>query len=321
MKKTIILIILIFASLVGCGFSFSNTEKQTKTVEAGKKMQHFVIDISKYARNLKKDFIIIPQNGAELAFIDINPDKELNQNYLNAIDGIGIEELFDDSNMKFDDYRLKMLQKIGKTEKVIVSDVVNKTENVDRINSEHHSKGFISYPRIGDNYHYGNIPSEVIKENTKDILSLKDAENCLYLINSDKFETKELFIKSIEKTNFDLVLIDMFYHTFPLKKEDLKRIQYKKNGGKRILISYINIGAAENWRDYWQPDWKFGSPSWLKKKYVGYDDEIVVEFWNPTWKKIIFGNDASYVKKIIDSGFDGMYLDNVEAYYMLYNKN
>jgi len=45
-----------------------------------------------------------------------------------------------------------------------------------------------------------------------------------------------------------------------------------------------------------------------------------VQFWNPEWQKIIYGNDDSYMKKILDAGFDGAYLDNVEAYYFLYNK-
>jgi cysteinyl-tRNA synthetase len=59
-------------------------------------------------------------------------------------------------------------------------------------------------------------------------------------------------------------------------------------------------------------------PDWLKKKYDGYVDEIWVEFWNDEWKSIIYGNDNSYIKKIINAGFDGAYLDNVEGYYSLY---
>ena len=87
-----------------------------------------------------------------------------------------------------------------------------------------------------------------------------------------------------------------------------------------MLIAYVNVGAAENWRYYWQDKWKLHRPAWLKKEYDGYDDEIWVKFWDKDWKNIIYGNDDSYMKKIIDVGFDGAYLDNVEAYYYLYNE-
>jgi cysteinyl-tRNA synthetase len=43
-----------------------------------------------------------------------------------------------------------------------------------------------------------------------------------------------------------------------------------------------------------------------------------VKFWKDDWQEIIYGNEDSYIKKIIDAGFDGAYLDNVEAYYFLY---
>ncbi len=111
----------------------------------------------------------------------------------------------------------------------------------------------------------------------------------------------------------------MNYLSFPYSKKEIEKLQTKKNGKKRLVISYLNIGAAENWRNYWQSDWKLGNPKWLKKNYKGYDNEIYVQFWEPAWQKIIFGNDDSYLKKIVDAGFDGVFLDNVEAYYALYH--
>jgi cysteinyl-tRNA synthetase len=85
------------------------------------------------------------------------------------------------------------------------------------------------------------------------------------------------------------------------------------------VISYINIGAAENFRYYWKEDWKLHEPDWLAKPYEGYEDEIWVNYWDGAWQDIIYGNDGSYMKKIVDAGFDGAYLDNTEAYYFLLN--
>ncbi|HRN98953.1 MAG TPA: endo alpha-1,4 polygalactosaminidase, partial [Flavobacterium sp.] len=134
-----------------------------------------------------------------------------------------------------------------------------------------------------------------------------------------EFETKEAFLKAVEATNYDLIVIDLYYDNtaFPLTAYDVARLKKKANGGKRLALSYINVGAAENWRYYWQPEWKLESPAFLKKKYQGYDNEFYVQYWDGEWRDIIFGNDDSYMRKILDAGFDGAYLDNMEAYIYL----
>jgi cysteinyl-tRNA synthetase len=118
-----------------------------------------------------------------------------------------------------------------------------------------------------------------------------------------------------------VVLIDLYYEDTPLGAADIERLKTKKNGGRRLVISYISIGSAEKYRYYWKKGWGPHHPLWLKKKYDGYPDECWVKFWKKAWQEIIYGNDDSYMKKIIDAGFDGAYLDNVEAYYALYHKD
>ena len=39
-----------------------------------------------------------------------------------------------------------------------------------------------------------------------------------------------------------------------------------------------------------------------------------VRYWEQSWKDIIYGNDNSYLKKILDAGFDGVYLDIIDAF-------
>ena len=52
------------------------------------------MNISNYTRKINPEFIIIPQNGEELAFTKGKTDKNFNMEFLDAIDGFGIEELF-----------------------------------------------------------------------------------------------------------------------------------------------------------------------------------------------------------------------------------
>lgn len=317
MKRYYITLLILLSILLSVGFN--SEDKDKNTVKAGKKMQEFVIGISNYARKQKNDFIIIPQNGSELAFENSNPDKNLSASYLKAIDGIAIEELFYDEKGKADNYRIENLKKLPKEKKIMVSEFVKNKDDIAKVIQLNQAVNFVPFIRTAENYHYHIIPENINLENANNITKLSDVQNFLYLINADDFDTKKQFIEAIANTNFDLVLIDLYYYSFPFTKAELELLKKKKNGGRRLVICYMNVGAAENWRNYWQPDWKLGNPKWLKKKYKGYDNEIYVEFWDANWQKLIYGNEESYTQKIINAGFDGVFLDNVEAYYNLYN--
>jgi cysteinyl-tRNA synthetase len=289
-------------------------------MKAALKMQDFVIDISKYARSIDSNFVIIPQNGPELAFEKLNTGGKFRKAYIDAIDGIAVEDLFYNGKPKIDQYRLQILRKLQTEKQVMVSDFITKDDAIESIKIQSSKENFLLYPRVSSNEHYREIPEIVPNENDKDILQLSDVQNYLYLINPANIRTKRAYIKAISETNFDMITIDLFFNDEPLTPKDVEQLKRKANGGKRLIISYVNIGAAENWRYYWNRNWQLNDPIWLKKKYVGYEDEFYVQFWHEDWKNIIYGNPESYVKKILDAGFDGAFLDNVEAYYFLYNK-
>jgi len=293
--------------------------RDDKSDEAAHKMQEFVIDISGYARSIDPGFIIIPQNGIELAYLETDPSQGLNTEYLSAIDGFGVEELFYNGPLAVDQERLDMLRELEELKKIMVADYVSDDQDIADDINRNLAEGFICFPRGNDNYYYNHIPEIIINENSSDITSLALAENYLYLISSDLFTSKQSMLDALRSTNYDILLIDLFYEDIQLTVAEIQQLKTKANGGKRMVISYLNIGAAENFRYYWQDDWKLHHPDWIKKKYEGYEDEYWVEFWNKEWQDIIFGNDGSYLKKIIDSGFDGAYLDNTEGYYFLYN--
>lgn len=313
--KKVFFLLLIFLSVISCS-------KEKRSDKAAVKMQDFVIAISNYARGIDPDFIIIPQNGIELTFLNCDTAEGINASYITAIDGVGIESLFYEGGTADYDGRIDMARIIrNASKKILVSDYLADDINIENSIQSNESEGFICFPRASNNYDYMYIPDSVINENTNDINTLQDAQNYLYLINTDNFSSKQAMIDAVAATNFDVVLIDMFFNEEALTSAEVQSLKTKTNGGKRLLISYINIGAAENWRYYWKNKWNTFHPCWMKKKYEGYKDERWVKFWDNSWQEIIYGNDDSYMKKIIDAGFDGAYLDNVEAYYFLYFKD
>lgn len=282
-------------------------------------MQQFVANISTYAKSCKPEFIIIPQNGIELAFNNTEPSSGLNSTYMSAINGLGVEELFYNGTYSPDNERLSMLRQLKVSKKVMVSEYVTDNGNINDAINRNVNEGFLCFIRTSNNYHYNLIPTNITNSNPNSIYDLSAAQNFLYLISSDSFSTSQEMIDAIAATNYDVILIDMFFKGTALSANQVSQLKVKPNGAKRLVISYINIGAAEQFRYYWKSSWDTNKPKWIKKPYQGYSDEFWVEFWNPEWQSIIYGNNDSYIKRIIDAGFDGAYLDNVEAYYFLYH--
>lgn len=312
--KHLIAISILIATLFSCS-------KEKRSDKAAEKMQDFVVNISNYARSYDSDFIIIPQNGIELAFNNIDPNEGQNSTYMSAINGFGVEELFYNGIYSLDNERLSMLQQLKVSKKIMVAEYVTDNNNISDAISKNYNEGFICFPRTSSNYHYSQIPDSVTHSNMSDIASLSSAQNHLYLISTDNYSSKQDMINAIVATNFDVVLIDLFFSGTEFTSSEVNQLKTKANGGKRLVISYINIGSAEKFRYYWKKGWGLHHPLWLKRKYDGYEDEFWVKFWKKDWQDIIYGNDNSYMKKILNAGFDGAYLDNVEAYYFLYYKN
>ena len=87
------------------------------------------------------------------------------------------------------------------------------------------------------------------------------------------------------------------------------------------MLAYMSIGEAEDYRFYWRADWDDSSPSWLSEENLNWPSWISeenpswagnykVRYWVPEWRSIIF----RYVDSLLEAGFDGAYLDIIDAY-------
>ncbi len=301
----------VIGGLYGCG-------KKARSHEAAQRMRQLVENIAAAARQADPDFLIIPQNGEELAFEDLDPEADWAQPYFNVLDAVGVEEVFYSGTYRPRPDRLAMLRRIREHKPVFDAEYVGRDDSVEAARRRCAAEGFRCFVRTPGNYHYAVIPDTVPFENARDILRPADAQNYLYLISYDSFASRSDLLRRLQATNFDLLIIEPFWGHSVLTPAEVASLQRKANGGRRLVIAYFNIGAAEKWRYYWQPDWRVGEPKWLKKPYEGYPDEVWVEFWHEEWQRIIWKGEDSYLQKLIEAGFDGAYLDNVEAYYFLY---
>ena len=140
-------------------------------------------------------------------------------------------------------------------------------------------------------------------------------QDFLYLIDPSGFASRQAFLNQMAATNHDLLIVDLFdVAGTQLTSTDVAGLKQKANDGTRLVLAYMNIGAVENWRYYWQTDWGLGNPSWIASTYEGWAGEYWVRYWDDAWQNIIFGSTGAYLDRIIAAGFDGVYLDNILAY-------
>ncbi len=321
MKKFPIFILLAFLFL-SCSQSATKPNDDNRNYKQD--MRLFVQNISSYAKGLKPNFYIIPQNGHNLITVSGEQDTVLAIEYINAIDGLGREDLFygynsDDVETPQNEtgemcYFLDLAKQNNK--KILVTDYCYTHSKMDLSYQKNNQKGYISF--AANHRELDNIPDypdKPFNENTNIIENIESAQNFLYLLNNSKnYSSKQDFISTVSQTNYDLLIMDLFFDDKIFTAEEIEQLKSKQNGGKRLLICYMSIGEAEDYRYYWQNSWSNNPPEWLLDENPDWEGNYKVKYWQKEWQDIIFGNDESYLKKIIDAGFDGVYLDIIDAY-------
>jgi cysteinyl-tRNA synthetase len=130
-------------------------------------------------------------------------------------------------------------------------------------------------------------------------------------VNDFVYQLQRSSAKRIGDTAFDLAVVSIAAagnspDTIPALKQS--------PGGDKIILAYMSIGQAETYREYWCSDWRSNPPGWLDEPDETWANDYWVRYWNPEWQAIIYGSPDSYLDRIIELGFDGVYLDRVDAY-------
>jgi len=283
-------------------------------------MREFVGKISFQAKKANPSFLVVPQSGGDLLTDKGKPADE----YLKAIDGIGQEEIFygfDNKDnrktpKKETDAFLKLLAVVKIADKPVLSiDYASKKELVDDAYAKNAAAGFI--PFVADRRGLDGVPKYPDKptnENANDVKAFKDVKNFLCVIDGGKFGSKAKYLAALAKTNHDLLVIDLFTGDWTATADDLKRLKVKANGGRRLVLCYVSIGEAEDYRFYWQKGWKPGNPAFLGPENPQWKRNFAVKYWEPTWQAIFVGGKESYLSRVQAAGFDGIYLDRVDEY-------
>ncbi len=305
--------VLITAS---CG---KDDEPTIPDLDFRQEMRSFVQEISAYAKSTKSNFLIIPQNGQEILTTNSEPLGAVATEYVNAIDAVGREDLFygymsDDilTPLADRDFLISICDVAKNNGKVVLTaDYCSTHSKMDDSYLQNQAKGYISF--AADHRELDNVPtypSTIHNVNADNITTINSAKNFLYLINPSLYTTKQSFLDAVKNTNYDLVLIDLYFNDEVLTLADVSSLKVKLNGGSRLVICYMSIGEAESYRYYWTGL----NQSLVHNENPDWPGNFAVSYWDTSWKQVIYGNDQSYTKRILDAGFDGVYLDIIEAY-------
>ncbi|MGB3947221.1 MAG: endo alpha-1,4 polygalactosaminidase [Bacteroidia bacterium] len=307
-----------------CITTFISCKKEhIAEVDYRSEMRLFVQGISAYTKAIQPNFIIIPQNGHNLLTLNGTPLGIPATEYIQAIDGIGREDLFygydaDDIETPIEakDEMIPFMD-IAKQNglKVLVTDYCSTLSNVDNSYQHNYTKGYISF--AANHRDLDNIPgypSPIFNENSISINTLDSARNFLYIINTAGYESKNAFIDAVKHTNYDVIIMDINFNDEFFNAAEINSIKQKANGGLRKVICYMSIGEAEDYRFYWQSFWKAVPPQWFVAENAAWIGNYKVKYWDKEWQKVIYGSTYSYTNRILNAGFDGIYLDIIDAF-------
>ncbi|MFV0626775.1 MAG: hypothetical protein ACK5N8_05455 [Alphaproteobacteria bacterium] len=159
---------------------------------------------------------------------------------------------------------------------------------------------------------FKNIKGElIIKENSRNIFTTKDAKNISFLLDDGQFASKYEMIEDMSKTNYDIIVIKpLFHNKTRFTKAEIESMKFKKNGAKRLIIAEMNLTEANPIDYFWQEDWQLGSPSWLKRKSFVEENSVITEYWQPQWREVL----SKHFNSIMNSGFDGVWFTGTENY-------
>ena len=178
-------------------------------------------------------------------------------------------------------------------------------------NGEYEFIGFAA-----ENFELTKVPEFKSKlDEPYDVRSLADAKNFLVILNPEASSHTGDLIGTLAATDYDVIIMDPdFNNKAAFTADQIDTLKTKANGGSRLVVAYLSIGEAEDYRHYWQGDWYKNPPDWMGQENTRWDGNYVVQYWRDEWQDIVLYAKDNMLNRILDLNFDGAYLDLVDAY-------
>ena len=157
------------------------------------------------------------------------------------------------------------------------------------------------------------VPDACGQETTRTSLTRDQGRTLLSRIETWGCQYQNIDPESIANSALDLIVIDSILDGTTGRTADpseVARMQRKPDGARRLIFAYLSIGAAEEYRSYWKPSWLVDKPDWLGSQSSDWPGSYSVKYWHSDWEHIV----VQALRLIVAAGFDGAFLDRVDAY-------
>lgn len=115
----------------------------------------------------------------------------------------------------------------------------------------------------------------------------------------------------IAASGSDLIVIDFANYSGEETPYTAADLDVMRGGDDTLIVAYLSIGEAEDYRFYWDtPAFQAIADDVLASVNPEFDDNYKVKYWLESWQDVIF----DYVDRIIDAGFNGLYLDIIDGF-------
>lgn len=280
-------------------------------------MINLLANMSLYAKKINPNFAMITNGGYGLYMTQFNKNAVSRKKLYDAMDGMLIEEVFTGGTAASTSANMQRAISQARAGGLAALNLEYKGSD-STVASKSLKAGSIWYN--APSYDLNTIDSlDSNRVNTTNITKVTQAKNFLALFDQEKYSSKAKYLSALKNTDYDLIFIDPGdpYQDNPeafLTKSDVESLKKKKNGARRLVCAYVSVGEAENYRYYWDTDWNKKLPIWIDSENEDWEGNYKVKYWSGDWQKILYGSSASYFGKVLSAGFDGAYLDVIDAY-------
>lgn len=322
MRKFALALLAVILILAGLLLNLRSAGMKAAPIDYKSEMVQLISNLRAYSKAKKQDFLLLGNGGVNIYYAADAEDKADVDSMLNNVDGIMTESLFYGWDMEENkptpknesDWTLQVLTAPREAFIPVFNiDYCNSKDAVAEAREKNHQQGIIAF--MAADYGLTTIPDKVAAhENLQPVNNLQSVKNFLILLNPEKFPDKESYLKALQQTNYDMLIIDSEYDGKVLDPAEAASLKQKADGSRRLVIAYLSIGEAEKYRSYWQASWNKKKPAWLADANNDWSDNYKVKYWSKEWQSILYGKRDSCLDKIITAGFDGAFLDVIDAF-------
>ncbi len=143
------------------------------------------------------------------------------------------------------------------------------------------------------------------------------------------YQLNGIKLEEMQRSPYDLLVVDAttgLASQRPFTKAETLGLKKKPDGSPRLVVSYLSVGEAEDYRpEYFSKEYmEEDAPDWLMEENKDWKGNRIIKFCSDGWQKTILGDengksvynsiDSSPLYRLMDLGFDGIYLDRVDVY-------